>query len=522
MMKLLIAEDEALALGRLKAISWETVGVELTAVATDGLAALEMAKSQKPDIIITDIKMPRLDGIQLAEKISTLLPDVKIIILSAYPDFNYAQRAISSGVSEYILKPFTADTLINAVKKVTEELIESQNRMMRVEKMMSQLDISKVFMKNYFFGNIDKGDRDKAFISIFGDFPMDAAYIVVVISVENLAETIGYEESYKLFCEISKLAAKKLDKHSEFFEINQFVYIFAYDKKMEEKMIVNTMMEISELFKEYILFSFEGKFTIGVGKCVYTPEEIILSYQSALDAIKYWVYLGEDNVIYISDLEPNSPNYNHYKIYEKTLFDYIRVGDVTAASQVLNTIFDTFVNNREDVNYVQRVCYNIIANLSMCFVQCDQSPDILFNKSDVWAIVREYNDIDELRRFINKIIDVAIYQISSSRESKNNTMVEEVKEYIRSNLSASLVQIAEHFHISANYLSRIFSKNAGVTIKNYLIQERIRYAKDMLRNTDKSMNEIAAEMGYSPKHFSVMFKQATGKNPVAFREGRKE
>ena len=138
-MKLLIAEDEFLCRENLKNIDWESIGVSICGVAENGQQAMELAKELKPDIIISDIEMPKKDGLTLANEVSNILPDIKVIILTAYTKFEYVRQSVSLGVYEYILKPFEDITLLNTVKSAAAEQIAERSKNLKLENISRQL-----------------------------------------------------------------------------------------------------------------------------------------------------------------------------------------------------------------------------------------------------------------------------------------------------------------------------------------------------------------------------------------------
>lgn len=170
---------------------------------------------------------------------------------------------------------------------------------------------------------------------------------------------------------------------------------------------------------------------------------------------------------------------------------------------------------------VQRICNEVVVHLSMCLVQCGQNPDVLFNKTDVWTVIRKYNTVDSLEKYISDIAEVTVSHITFSRTTKNCSLIEQVQKYIQDNPSASLNDISAHFYHSPNYLSNIFSKEAGITIKNYIINTRIERSKQLLTETEDSICEIANAVGYkNPQHFSVLFKKKVGTTPSVYKNGQ--
>ena len=185
---------------------------------------------------------------------------------------------------------------------------------------------------------------------------------------------------------------------------------------------------------------------------------------------------------------------------------------------LIKKLFYRFRENHEEITDVQRICSEILVRLSMCLLQCGQNPNILFDKTDVWSIIRKYNDVNNLEKFLTNIVEVTISHISFSRNSKNKTLIEKIKKYINDLPETTLNDISEHFYHSPNYLSNIFSKETGTTIKNYIIQVRIETSKKLLSETNKSIYEIANEVGYkNQQHFSILFKKIVGVSPSVYQ-----
>lgn len=522
-MKLIIAEDEYLARESLQNMDWAAIGVEVSGVAENGVQAIEMAKEYKPDIIISDIKMPEMDGLELTETITNLLPNTKVIILSAYNDFEFAQKAISCGVFEYMLKPYSPKDLLVVTERAVAEIMTQNQKNEMIQNITNQLEFSKYFMKNYYLGSLSEPVYSDDFKAIFGEYPEKGKYVAVVISFDKGDSLVTYRTNYRLFHDIIKNINKKSLNYIPFFEITSFSYIFSFDKNDTESYINSVILDIADDMSEYLNFSTDAGFVIGVGSCVYERTGIEYSYKSAIEALKYSFYLGSKSVICISDFESAPAAYNYELICSEEFFNCIKAGDTETAIITIKKLFDAFRENHESINTVHRNCHNIIVKLASCMMQCGHNPDILFSKTDVWSLIRQHTDIAPLEELIINTVDLTISQINMERTSKNKAIVQNVKKFILESPSTSLIDIAEHFHLSPNYLSKIFGQNSGTTIKNYIIQERINCAKEMLANTEKTMYDIALEVGYkTPQHFSVIFKKLTGVTPSKYRAIKKQ
>lgn len=259
---------------------------------------------------------------------------------------------------------------------------------------------------------------------------------------------------------------------------------------------------------------------IGLGNSLLGIKKCNLSYSSALDAVRYSFYLGFNSVICISDLESTEGFYDYHSFPKEEFFGYVKAGDFENAKFTLEKLFDNFRRSQTSIEAVQRICHEILVHLALCLMQCNQDPDLVFSKSNAWDILRQYKSLTDIEAFILDFVDVVIAAITYRNNQKTMNLVNDVKDYINSHLDTSLNEIADHFFHSPNYLSNIFSKEAGITIKNYMIAKRIERAKELLLHSDKSVGAIAAEVGYkNTQHFSTVFNKHVGVTPTAFRSG---
>lgn len=518
MLKMLIAEDEYLAGESLKNIEWNRVGITVCGVAPNGEQALKIAKSERPDIIISDIEMPKMSGLELARAVSDILPETKTIILTAYSKFEYAQKSVSLGVFEYLLKPFDDDSLVSVVKAAVEEIKEERSKTLKFKNVSQQLESSKYFLRSYFFqalknNKLPGGDL----LSVFGNLKTDSKCIAMAVSVKNTANAESFGNNYKTFLDLTKIIKKYKENVIPFFDISSMAFLFTFNPQKSDGAANGEVQKISESVSDYLKFS-GGEFVIGIGKTVEGLANAEYSYNGAVDALSYSFYLGFNTAISISDVEPGQNSVDYFKFYDEGFLNYIKVGDSASAANSVRKLFAAFRANHEALSTVQRICNEIFVRISMCLLQCGQNPDHLFNKSDVWMIIKNFNEIDSLEEHFLKITDVTVSHINFGRNNKNKDLIDKIKDYINKNPATSLNEIAEHFFHSPNYLSNIFSNETGETVKNYILSTRVNMAKKLLCETQKSIYEVALEVGYkNPQHFSNMFKNHVGVTPSVFR-----
>lgn len=517
-MKILIAEDEYLCRENLKRIDWNSIGAELAGVAEDGDAAYELAKQIRPDIIISDIMMPNRNGLELAESLANILPDTKFIILTAYTNFEYAKESISLGIYEYILKPFEDETLLRAAEGAMKKLEQEKQLETKLENISNQLESSRYFLKSYFFHAISNNLTDSNDLSLFfGNLNFNDKYIAMVVSMNNASSNM-FSANYSVFSNILKILDKSPFTAIPFFDISQMTFLFAFNPELSDREVNMSILKIGNAICEYLNYNTDTRYIIGVGECMASLKNAIHSYNGAVSALNYSFYLGFNTVICISDMEPTHDSVDYCNFYANGFLDYIKVGNTQTALALVKELFDSFRENQEKIEIVQRICNEVVVHLSMCLVQCGQNPDVLFNKTDVWAVLRKYNTVESLEKYISDIAEVTISHITFSRSTKNKSLIKNVQDYIHSNPAVSLNEISAHFYHSPNYLSNIFSKEVGITIKNYIINTRIDRAKQLLTETEDSIYEIANAIGYKdPQYFSVLFKKKVGVTPSAYK-----
>ncbi len=518
-MKLLIAEDEPLCLKSLEELDWASLGIDAVLTASNGQQAYQTALCEKPDIVLSDIQMPKMTGLELAEKLSVNLPESRFIILTAYNNFTYAQAAISSGVSSYILKPFMDEDVIDAVSNAIADIREEQQKNSYNTQITRQLEVSKHFLLSYFFNAaLDETGETNELHDIFGISDRSSVCTAMVISLDYSKETDSFKDNYRIFNHLIRIFSGHNATVLPFFNTTQLIYFFLAEPDTRPHRAQTSVLGYADAAETYLNFNYPEKYVIGLGNPVSGISGCRTSYNGALNAIKYSFYLGFNSVICISDLEQSETFDDYQSFPQEEFFGCVKAGDFENAVNMLKKLFDSFRKSQAPIETVRRICHEILVHLALCLLQCGQNPDLIFNKTNAWDILQQYNSLNALESFVTDFVDVVISAITYRYNQKNHDLVNEVKEYISTHLKTSLSEIAEHFFHSPNYLSNIFSRESGMTIKNYMIAERIERAKELLANPDLSIGSIALEVGYkNTQHFSTVFSKQTGVTPTVYR-----
>lgn len=510
--KLLICDDEKIIREGLASMDWNTRGIEVVGTAKNGEVAFELFQKMLPDIVISDIKMPTKDGIWLSEQIHKISPNTKIIFLTGYNDFEYAQSAINNGVCQYLLKPIDEFELYEIVDKLTKEIHLEQQKAEKEIELRKTLRNSRYFLLNYLFNRAQYGILD---FELFEISKKTAAMTTFVIRLDT--DSTNYGMNFMIFEALIEHLPKTIN-FIPFFSNSDLVFICCFNEPEGES--EQKLFSCCENLGDFIDTEFNVNYNIGIG--IFTSEisELEASYTSALQALDYSDRLGQGNIIYINDIEPKSQLSAYQSKLIETYIKALKNNDEKQSKKSVKELFD--VMERSDMNLYnqQRRCMSLILSISDALYDIDCDPTILFKNTDAWSLIRKTQSPAELKTFVENITDVIISYIESVQKQKAANIITQVKALVEKNYArdASLETVASQVFISPCYLSVIFKKETNITFKNYLIQTRIEKAKELLEKTDLKIYDIAEKVGYNnTRYFSELFQRICGKTPSQYR-----
>ena len=517
-LKLLIADDETLIREGLASLDWEHYGLNVVAACKNGEEAFEMVKRHHPDIILSDIRMPKRDGLWLAENVTAVFPEIKIVFITSYSDFEYAQKAIELGIAEYILKPIEDEPLFQTVCKLRDEILEEQHQKVEIAKFKSTVAESKHFLKSWFLNRFSNNEKKFEFFALH---PENSYYAAIVVRFDSDAMS---EVELDAFLKFEKIVYQLKDnklKIIPFYDGNLFTFFFEFSKSKELLAMESALYTVSNQIKDYLDEYTDENYTIGIGFIQPGLTYINDCYETALSALNYSSYLGAKQIIYIKDFEPKNPA-SMQPTYNPELntayLNAIKAGNEFDVEDIIDSIFNQ--SPLPPLDDLKRTVLELIIGISKAIAEAGEDPKILFNDTDVWSVVNKCEDHDALYQLIKGVSVVVSSRLSDMRNNKNAAVVAKVKQIVEDNYAetASLDNIATQIYLSPCYLSVIFSKETNMTFKDYLIQTRIRKAKELLENTNMKIYEVAKKVGYNDaRYFSDLFRRITGKTPSQFR-----
>lgn len=547
MLKIFLAEDEVVVRETIKRmIPWEELGFELVGEAADGEMALPLLLRQQPDLLITDIKMPFMDGLTLARLAKKEIPGLKVVILSGYDDFNYAKQAIGIGVEDYLLKPITKNALIERLSEIRSRYEHEKTQKEYYEKLQREMQAyeknsSRDFFEALVGGSMDMMEVYKRAEKLGLDIVAEA-YNVLIFTMNCDEDFSGQRDEY------SSWEAESLELLENFFAGHSSAMlfrsnIFSYGvllKGQRETIEENTRACVDEIRK--ILSRQDGRreWFLAVGQSVERLSQIQKSYHTASRAFSQR-YLYDENILYYDEMETMEHPGGQAETEDNA---YLQKVDVNALNPA---ILQKFLSNglqEETENFVKDYFYAIgqepmeslvfrnyvILNVRFSVISfikglgCDTNE---MESADTEEVLAESGkNMESAIAYAKKMISQAIEIRDQNSGNKNRSILKTAVDFIDSHYmdeEISLNTVANVANVSSNHFSALFSQNMGQTFIEYLTTLRMNKAKELLRCTGMRSSEIAGEIGYKDAHyFSYLFKKTQGMTPSDYRKAREE
>ncbi len=499
--------------------------------ARNGEEALRIAENNPLDIVITDIKMPVMDGLQFIEGLGDRINEIKVIILSAFGYFEFAQKAVSLGAFDYLLKPIDEVKVIEVLTKVENQIIIEQAVKREKESLRKQLDNTLPVYLELQLNKWVKGSLCETELKeIEGIFPYKGPGLVLASEIANLkAHTENYtrDELNEIIINIKywMKEALKLQGHSLSFYLNVDKTILITILVAAEKCSLPALTDRTGLdeFINNLKIGYGFETVIGVSssfESIFDKAEE--AFKQAVLALEFSFFVEKENIIAFSEMvyNPKKVIVTKYK-EEEDLLEAIRKGNIEKSILLMAGIFNRMTAEgyptvSQLLNSVNHILISITKNVQNLideykYHELIQRIPELVNKSD---------SLDRLKTSVNKLISAIIEGIVLYREKKGFVLFEKCLEYIQKHLAEdiSLETVAEEFHFNQSYFSYLFKSKTGVNFNQFLNDCRLKMGKELLEKTDKKVYEIANNVGYKdPKYFIRVFKKEFGMTPDEYR-----
>ncbi|MCK9171051.1 MAG: response regulator [Treponema sp.] len=522
MYSVFIVDDETIVREGLRSkIDWEHSIFTFAGEAGDGEIALSMIQDIKPDILITDIKMPFMDGLELAQTVKKLQPWIRIIILSGHDEFDYAKRAISIGVEDYILKPFTLDEMIACLTKVASELDKQKQQFTDIARMKRELESSYMLSREKLLSDVVLGTIDSSTaIRKASDFNINlvAHYYIVCVSMINSKDNdINQLIAAKSY--IIQLTNNEQDIIGFFLAPNTFVAIV---KNSTKEFCEDRAFNYADTIQHELSKNTGCTIVTAIGPCIDHFTQIANSFQDASYILKQCHFSDKNKIIGSNDI--NKSNDSSIVLQENDpLVDRLNYADESEIDQIITEYIALLGENPDHFSIIASyLLVDVIMAVSKVIEELggnikEVMPEILTHSFVDNAVKNEKNFICEIRRVLTSILQYRNAHI----QGRYADVILRAKKYIDKNYAdpdICLHSTAEAVNFSPNHFSTIFSQECKTTFIEYLTSVRIEQAKKLLKSTDMKSADIAYEVGFNdPHYFSFIFKKVTGVSPRDYR-----
>jgi len=517
-LKAILVDDEQLSIDMMKnLIEWDRYDVQIVATAPDGLSALELFRELAPNIIITDIKMPGMDGIEFIRRVREISQDVEIIFISAYADFAFVKEAITLGSSNYLLKPVDEAELEKTLEKITQKINEKS--VSRRLALTSETRKKKRILHDY----LRSGAQRTLGRKLFAEFcPEGVPFLLMSVSVDH--ETIA------AYTDASSLAVDQIAYEQE--RIEHIAARLAPCLALEDEECTWLLLlrtgnkEDAIAIAEALLHSLRdgGKTDARVcfSRISTRAQELPVLCAQVLQFDQYSQYLGDIDVLG-SGYCCNEEEFHRvrYADYGRQATEAMRRYDAAEAERILEEALSSSTAISPD---------DLISVYEFCFVVVLCAKRLLTERGapgkNAWIAEIRYEQIaairsqEQLRAFMIRVIRTLEAKPGKKQEHYSQ-LVREGIDFLMAHYdqNLSLEEICKHLSVSKNYFSYLFKRDVGESLWAYLTSIRMSKAKTLLSDTNLKSLEIAYQVGYdNPSYFAKLFKKLNGQTPNEYRE----
>lgn len=527
---MLVDDEEEVRKAMIRQMDWEHLGFKVVGDAENGEDALEKLEQLEPEVLMTDICMPYMDGLTLITRIREKYPSIKIVIFSGYDDFEYAQQAIKLNVTEYILKPVNSQELGEILSKIKTSLDQEIEQRRNLDSLRQSYLGSLPILRELFLNDLVRRTTDvDSVVPKLREYGIDILearkWLAAVIHVEGLegTRTQVFSQHQELIpISVRRLAQDHLKPYCRFAIFNSaegITVVAAIDEGNTQTGLINLFNDICKESRRVL----EVAITIGIGHSSSSLQEISRSYQTAVDALGYRAIVGTGKVIYINDVEP----VNRGKLQldakgEAKLTEVIKFGPQEQISHTIQNLSARMEDAKVHTSQYRMYMLSIVNCMIRLMQQYDLNMDEMFDGGPQHADILAGSCPRE--KFASELIPIACRMNEAMNQERDKTtkkVILEARHYIEENYSnpeLSVEMLCRHLHMSPAYFSTVFKKETGQTYVNYVTEVRLEKAVELLNKTDDKTYVIAQKVGYQEQnYFSYVFKKKYGVSPTRYR-----
>lgn len=534
-LKVVVIDDKPLIREAIiKTIKWDDLGCDVVGQAADGIEGKKIIIEQKPDIIITDIKMPGLDGLELTEFINPILPDSRTIVITGYQDFDYAKRAVKLGVYDFILKPIKNEELFNVIRSAANEIIKDRNektaqKMLADEKVKFEQQyndtlpsLREKLVIDIINGSAGTEDSIRAGLKMLKLEAVRHMTLVVRMKSQNEREGINF---YNALSEIAEAVKVRHDIDLVNTVINRdYVFVMLFDRAIsvrEARMRMKSFYtDIDNSLSKKTINSYTGAASSLYKSLVYLKD----SYREAVELMNTNFFKVEKRLLLADDSgkikTPGKASIINDLERFYTIFETL--DNEETDRQIRELLENIAAYSSENIFIAKSLLSEICITAARYYYKAVGNNEAELNKSVDMMLddIDKLEDINQASKYIKDYIG-SIKERLKKDNRKYSPVIKKVIEYINTYFSEeiSLEGVADSFAINPSYLSRLLKKETGANFVEILTKTRLEVAKRLLRDPANKVNEVAERVGYKDyTYFYQVFKKVEGISPSEFKK----
>jgi len=526
---MIVVDDiKAVVNGIVNQLDWQGHGIDIVGTAADGESGLALLQSRKPDIILTDIRMPRMSGIEMTKQMVEQLPGSKIIFISGYNDFENAQQAIQLGAFDYLLKPFRSRQLLETVLRARDEILKERARKQSYLEMEYKLKESMPLLRQEYLSMLVRYAADPEAIDRRWEFlgiAMDEGPIaVLVLEIDH-----EYAERTDLTMREIELTRFTIQNIVEETIRSRTKGVVFRDGPRRFVCLINVGSEeqpiqVAEQCVSHVAMFSKCTVSIGIGTLAKEKHELVRAYREAVEALSYTFFTGGNSVFDYRNiaLRNNAAAPKIAADQEKELLYGILSGNAERTGRILGQLYAEwdglagYLSPQQAKTQYADLAAVLLKSLGSAIKEADAAS----YDEQIRALAFRSMNVRDIQQSLKDMCLAWCRLIQSNQRANAQMTIDESIAYIRDNVheNLSVGGIAERAHLSPSYFANLFKKITGVSVMQFVLGEKMAKAKSLLAGSKLSIQEVSDALGYEERsYFSEVFKKHTGLTPKEFK-----
>lgn len=521
MYRLIIADDEeSIRNGMAHSLPWQELGFEIVALCENGQEVLDKLDECRPDVVLSDIRMPILDGVGLMKQLNHDHPGIKIVILSGYSDFEYLNESIKNHVAEYLLKPTDIDEFEETFRRLKDTLDKERLHSAEIDESVQRH--FQYWLRAMLHGTAAAHDTER-FLPMLRDKGIDFDNLMVVLFTLN--GHAGDENSdraalwERIAAETAKVQPKTLQRLLLLENGRQMIALYSSEEEIYGQQVTEEVQTIQHTVKEQL----KETLSAGISNLCTEPDMLPQAYEQANCCARQGAFMGQGSVVQFCQLGSDHPKelpYFNFEVIEKATL----AQDYNAMRAELDRVFAGYDSPMLNYQYLDQLCLSLLFHISLWGLRYGvRMENVLRTLGTTFTDIFECDTAQSKRTFVLAILFGFQKELGERREQGHiaNSVAMRVRDYVDREYCSntiSLDSVAVSVHKTPAYVSRVFKNELGCNFSDYLTDKRMKLAAKLLNDPDARVYNVAEQCGYvDTSNFIRVFKRSYGISPAEYR-----